>query len=348
VGTGSANLDLLRAVAVLLVIVQHLCRLLHIDHVGWIATNSLGLFGVLLLFVHTSLVLMQSMDRSGLTGRLLVKNFYIRRLFRIYPLSILAVLTALALRLDSDIHGIAGLSNGALPGKVSIISQLLLVQNLMHVKSTVNVLWSLPFEVHMYIVLPFLFVWIRGRRMFWPLMALWLGFLIAAAVQPQIPTLARLSILQFGPNFLGGVIAFSLPRLPRIRSYLWPVFLMGLVVMFTLKPGSLTGWALCLVLGVLIPSFAELRTLWLRAVSHRIATYSYGIYISHQFSIWVAFAVLGSHSLWLRIPIMIGLLVLLPVLLYHCVEKPMIGVGVRLTDGPARVRITSTRPVLAA
>jgi peptidoglycan/LPS O-acetylase OafA/YrhL len=48
VGTGSANLDLLRSVAVLLVIAQHLCRRMHVDHVGWIATTSLGLFGAAL------------------------------------------------------------------------------------------------------------------------------------------------------------------------------------------------------------------------------------------------------------------------------------------------------------
>jgi peptidoglycan/LPS O-acetylase OafA/YrhL len=35
--------------------------------------------------VHTSLVLMQSMRRSGFTGLNLIKNFYIRRFFRIYP-----------------------------------------------------------------------------------------------------------------------------------------------------------------------------------------------------------------------------------------------------------------------
>jgi peptidoglycan/LPS O-acetylase OafA/YrhL len=326
----SANLDFLRAVAVLLVLAQHLCRRMHVDHIGWIATTSLGLFGVLLFFVHTSLVLMHSMERSGMTGSLLFKNFYIKRFFRIYPLSILAVCTALALGLDSDINGIAGLSNGALPGKLSIVSQLLLVQNLVHVKSIVNVLWSLPFEVQMYLLLPVLFAWIRGKRMFWPLMALWLGSLITATIQPHVAALSRLSILLFIPNFLAGLVAFTLPRVPRVRPFLWPIFVIGLVVVFTLKPARMTGWLLCLALGALIPSFGELTTLWLRAVSKRIATYSYGIYLSHQFSIWIALGLLGSQSPWLKIPILVGLLVLLPVLLYHGIEKPMIQVGIRL------------------
>jgi len=62
-GTGvSANLDFLRATAVLLVLAQHLCKRMHVDQIGWVATSSLGLFGVLLFFVHTSLVLMYSME----------------------------------------------------------------------------------------------------------------------------------------------------------------------------------------------------------------------------------------------------------------------------------------------
>ena len=61
------------------------------------------------------------------------------------PLSILAVVAALALHLDSDVNGIHGLSYGLLPGKVGIASNLLLIQNLTYTKSIVNVLWSLPF-----------------------------------------------------------------------------------------------------------------------------------------------------------------------------------------------------------
>src|SRR5258708_20853195 len=237
VGTGSsANLDFLRSVAVLLVLTQHLCRRMHVDHIAWIATTALGLFGVLLFFVHTSLVLMRSMERSRMSRGPLLKNFYIRRLFRIYPLSILAVLVALALRLDSDIHGIAGLSTGALPGKLAIISQLLLVQNVMHVKSNLNVLWSLPFEVQMYLLLPFLFTWICGQRMFWPLMALWFGSVIAAAAQPHVAALNRVSILLFVPNFLAGLIAFTLPRVDRLEAYLCPVFVFGPILLFPLNP----------------------------------------------------------------------------------------------------------------
>src|SRR5215475_12688960 len=93
----SANLDLLRAIAVLLVLTQHLMVRLYIDHVWWIPSNCLGWFGVLLFFVHTTLVLMESLERQqeGIFG-----PFYLRRFFRIYPLSIFAVAVVCWFHLD--------------------------------------------------------------------------------------------------------------------------------------------------------------------------------------------------------------------------------------------------------
>jgi len=109
-----------------------------------------------------------------------------------------------------------------------------------------------------------------------------------------------LSILRFVPNFLPGVIAFALPRVARVSSSLWPVFIVGLVVVFTLNPVLPVGWILCLILGLCIPYFGEMTAPWLRLVSNRIATYSYGIYLSHQFAIWIALGLLASHSVWVR------------------------------------------------
>lgn len=333
----SVNLDFLRTVAVLLVLAQHLCTRLHVEHLGWAPTDCLGLFGVLLFFVHTSLVLMYSMERTGLSGISLLRNFYIRRIFRIYPLSILAVVCAVALHLDSNINGIAGLSHGPLPGKLAILSQLLLVQNLVHVKSIVNVLWSLPFEVQMYLLLPFLFAFAQRKRAFWPLLALWAISLLAALVQPHVVILNGVSLLRFVPCFLPGVIAFALsPTMPRLRSYLWPIFILGLIAAFTLNPVLPMGWGLCLILGSLIPFFREIQNRPVRIVSNRVATYSYGIYVSHQFCIWFALGVLGGSPVWFRVGVLAISLVLLPTLLYHYLEKPMIQLGMRLALRLAR------------
>jgi peptidoglycan/LPS O-acetylase OafA/YrhL len=85
------NLDLLRAVAVLCVFSAHL-----VDSLGLQNPGSLGRFGVVIFFVHTSFVLMGSLERlekSGLTHQWRLSGaFYIRRFFRIYPLAVFIIL----------------------------------------------------------------------------------------------------------------------------------------------------------------------------------------------------------------------------------------------------------------
>src|SRR5450755_2566677 len=218
----SPNLDLLRSFAVLMVLVNHLTRHYHYDHF-----DAVGLFGVLLFFVHTSLVLMYSMQRSHLTGFALVKDFYIRRVFRIYPLVILAVLAALALHLHAESHG---LEIGAYPGTREVLSNLFLVQNLTHARSLIGPLWSLPFEVQMYLFLPFLFLW--KKRSFWKLLAIWLVCGLFRQVPAAIPGLAWFTLWLYIPNFLPGVIAFARPERRIFPSWLWPVFLLLLTAVF--------------------------------------------------------------------------------------------------------------------
>lgn len=202
----------------------------------------------------------------------------------------------------------------------------------------------------MYVFLPFLFMWIRAKRTsVWRLCILWVASVLLAIARAHLLVHAgpgalvrRLSILEFVPNFLPGIIAFSLAHVPRIKSYLWPPFILLLVAAYTLRPGTAMGWTLCLLLGFAIPYFGEIRTGWLRTVSNRIATYSYGIYLSHQFCIWLVVDPLVSLPLWSRVLVLTGLLVGIPIVLYHCIEKPMIKVGADLAEK------WSARPMVAA
>jgi len=243
---------------VLLVLAQHLLVRFHWADALHIGSPTMGTFGVYLFFVHTCLVLMYSMERSHLNGSALVENFYIRRIFRIYPLSIIAVLAAVALRLDSMANGIPGLSHVASIPTGRILSNLLLIQNLIKPGSIINVLWSLPYEVQMYVFLPFLFLWIRGKqnalRM---LRALWVIAVIVAILYQQIAGTFpwdRIGLVLFVPCFLPGVIAFVLPHIPKFKSIFWLPFLLILVGVYMLAPFNRTGWALCLILGVAIPA----------------------------------------------------------------------------------------------
>ena len=99
----SPNLDILRAIAVLTVVVDHLIptfafRGYVIPHTVSELTLHIGQSGVLAFFVHTSLVLMYSLERiPAPTHWAQAWRFYVRRAFRIYPLALVCVVAVVAL-----------------------------------------------------------------------------------------------------------------------------------------------------------------------------------------------------------------------------------------------------------
>jgi peptidoglycan/LPS O-acetylase OafA/YrhL len=106
-----------------------------------------GQLGVLIFFVHTCLVLMASMERLGDAG--MIRRFYLRRAARIYPLAIFCVTLSFILcrvGLSPD-----GFTWRELAGNVT------LSHNLFYQRDMVAALWSLPLEVQMYVLLPFVF-----------------------------------------------------------------------------------------------------------------------------------------------------------------------------------------------
>src|SRR5579864_4746600 len=62
-GTDSPNLDLLRATAVFCVVLSHVAVFEGRAYLGPLNLQGLGIFGVLIFFVHTCLVLMLSLER---------------------------------------------------------------------------------------------------------------------------------------------------------------------------------------------------------------------------------------------------------------------------------------------
>ena len=80
------NLDVLRAIAVLFVFVGHLFDFWFGGAAvlgDWL--HGMTRMGVILFFVHTSLVLMRSLERLAPGNPHFMREFYIRRIFRIYP-----------------------------------------------------------------------------------------------------------------------------------------------------------------------------------------------------------------------------------------------------------------------
>jgi peptidoglycan/LPS O-acetylase OafA/YrhL len=316
-GLANPNLDLLRAVAVLTVYFSHILQMLGVEHIGLYSLNALGQSGVLVFFVHTSLVLMFSLERSSIR-RNWISAFYLRRAFRIYPLSIFAVVCTVVLAIPPR-----PLDSYRWLGWHDFASNIGLMQNLTYSENALGPLWSLPLEVQMYVVLPALFLLTRALRRAWAaILILWL-LSVGVALTPLAH--GRLSLLQYVPCFLGGVLAYSLRLIkPRMAWYGWPLVIIAAYAIRGL--GMRAGWVSCLLLGFAIPWFAPIGAGWVRSASGIIARYSYGVYLSHIPIFWLCFVKLQVPPA-AQVTLCAALSMAIPAALFHAIEEPFIRIG---------------------
>lgn len=329
----SHNLDFLRATAVSLVVVFHLLLFFGKVTIGHVNLRWMGLVGVLLFFVHTSLVLMFSLDReqTKLRGAKLYWSFVLRRCFRIYPLSILAVTIIYLLQLPMS-HLAAGHMFYIPTGAFGFLSNILLVQNLTNKESILGPLWSLPYEMQMYLFLPFLFLFANRIRSIRPLIGLWfvaVGVAIFHARFGHMP-----DVVKYIPCFIPGIIAYKIwsTSQPRWPFKYWPLALGAIVAAAILFVDYERGWVICLMTGLLVPRFVDMPKGWVQKSCQMIAKYSYGIYLGHYICLWAAFVKFAFLPMAARWAIFLVTVVALPVLVFHTIEEPMIKVGKHLAQ----------------
>lgn len=316
----SPNLDLLRALAVAFVVGSHLKQHVWLPLFGPTPAydiDALGHIGVAMFFVHTCLVLMLSLERQGAQ----VIPFLIRRAFRIYPLAIVSVLLATALW---------GLSNPVDWGAVA--SNLLLTQNLTQHASRPAVLWSLPYELQMYLLLPAVFM-VARRWAAW----MWVGSILMVGMLALAGLDFRL--VQYWPCFRPGVLAYTLSHriAPRLSAgWLFFVVLLAAVCCPMLQaagaPEIVLLWCVCIGLGVAIPLCRPISNKALTSAAAVVATYSYGVYLTHSYAIGIALGGLQFLPVPMRLCVFALLLTALPWLAYHAVEKRGIALGKRLSE----------------
>jgi len=342
-GGESPNLDVLRANAVFMVLGFHALAFFGIRRLGAFDLEAVGMFGLFSFFVHTTLVLMFSLERQvskhGRSRLFLI--FMARRFFRIYPLSIFVVAVIVLFRLPLAGHPWA--MSWPHLDRAGIISNFLLTQNLTWTNSVEGPLWSLPFEVQMYLFLPILFLYARKSQSPWILVAGW-ALVVTGISAAQY--LGHGHLLMYVPCFLAGIIAyrFSEQTSQRWPFWGWLLLLWSSAAVYAVFTRMEVAWLICLLLGMAQPRFVELRHPFVRRASYLISKYSYGFYLSHYFCGWLAFKKLGFLSIESQWIIFTLTVMALPVALYHAVEQPSIYAGKRLVENWL---IRSQPPVLA-
>ena len=315
-----ANLDLLRAVAVLLVAFGHLAAFEGFLTVKPFHLIYLGALGVMMFFVHTCLVLMQSLERDSR-----FVPFMIRRCFRIYPLALLMVGVVIVFRLPMGSLSIGHFA-GFNPDSQDIFANLLLVQNFSGRTPILGPTWSLPYELQMYLLLPALFVFVRSLKQ-----ALGAWVLVTAASFLIVSHASTTTLANFAPCFMGGIVAYHARY--RIQLKWWPAFLAVFVAGYlALHETVYSPWLATLALGLAIPAFTQITNKTLVAAAEFIAKYSYGIYLAHFVTLWLVFEKLHALPFAVKLVAFIGLTAAASWALFHVVEEPLIRVGKRAAE----------------
>jgi peptidoglycan/LPS O-acetylase OafA/YrhL len=341
------NLDLLRAVAVTFVTVSHVFTFFGLGH-GYI--GMWGILGVAIFFVHTSLVLTQSLDYQE---RPLYIPFMIRRCFRIYPLAVTILATVVLFRIPQLFSEQTGhfVSRNFKPH--AIVANFLLLQDLLSaspaysrptqgfpvVTSIIGPMWSLSVEMLMYAVLPLLFLLVNRQR--YRAAALTGMYLMVVMFSiAGVRSYPFVEFFSYAPVFAAGIVAYYLlrGRYFIVPAFCWPIFLAVMCFALPTSRIPLLYWGL--VVAATLPWFAQITSKPLVLASKLIARYSYGIYLTHCLCMWIALEKMPGPAP-LRLTVFLVLLGVVSVGLYHSVEEPMIQIGKRVATKYSEQRLSS-------
>jgi peptidoglycan/LPS O-acetylase OafA/YrhL len=313
---------------------------------GYSSFAMLGSVGVALFFVHTCLVLMQSLERQDQTRSLFIP-FLVRRLFRIYPLSIFMLAMILIFHIPQHVM-VSGHFEGWHYRFTDVVSNLLLTQCLWNLSgSIINPMWSLSYEMQMYLLLPIIYLLVRNATLARTLVIWAIALVLNIAVCLAVP---HTTLFTYTPCFMSGVVAYKMQQKKVgnfLSAWLWVATLALLTILFiALLQGavvSVAGWWIASALiGFTIPLFKQCTWKTATRCANLIARYSYGIYVAHYFSMWAVLERMHA-SVFVKVPVFVVVLAVVSVALYHGIEKPFIELGRKMSGGNKKENHDSIR-----
>jgi exopolysaccharide production protein ExoZ len=342
VGKKYENIQALRAIAILFVVLNHL-TIIEVKFGKMPAVLpeflSRGMGGIDLFFTISGLM-MVTISRGKYQSTRQAFSFLYNRLVRIYPLYwiySLLVLPIFFLRPDWV--------NSAQGNRVDLLSSFLLLPS--DLLPLINVAWMLVHLCYFYSIF-FLVLWLCKERYLPLIMALWVLLVGAGQVyfhfHPSLSPLINLLIHPYTFEFITGCfIGF----LFHTRQRRWGLaFLTGGLILyfialfqlnFNMPQGSVVGWhrvllfgppAALILYGVIVLEWEG--RLSFPAVFNRLGDASYSLYLSHipvlvvAGRIWALFSGPGWFQHWLAAIIMLGVAILFGQWSYRFLEAPMI------------------------
>jgi peptidoglycan/LPS O-acetylase OafA/YrhL len=151
-----AWLDALRGFAALFVVFDHLSYdvLQHVRADVYQVFDP-GLYGVFVFFMVSGYIVPASLERKGS-----VRGFWVSRVFRLYPLYLVALVVAVVLW---KLHlGLIAKTN--YDGKTALLTHALMLSNILGKQNAIDVVWTLSYEMAFYLVVTALFVTGKHQR----------------------------------------------------------------------------------------------------------------------------------------------------------------------------------------
>jgi peptidoglycan/LPS O-acetylase OafA/YrhL len=295
-----AWLDALRGIAALAVVFDHLGPYLlaglrqHVYH--WL---DAGQYGVFVFFIISGYIVPASLERKGS-----VRTFWVSRVFRLYPLYLLAIGFAVLLWAV----GRGSLLGAGKDPQTSVLSSLLMMSNVLAGTNLPNVVWSLSYEMIFYLLLTALFIAGVHKRSSWYALTFGVAAVALGGLLPQQYFSHRLST----PHLIAAVAdlvliaglaaAVVLRGTPRLLG----AALAGVVgvLLLAFNGGWIYPWEGLAILGLMFTGTALYRAErgeypWPRAIAVAVTTIGLGmaagIWHSHS---WGMSA--GAEALWER------------------------------------------------
>lgn len=340
------NLDGLRAISILIVMLSH-----------FVTSKIPGGLGVYVFFVISGFLISRQMFQEHRQHRRVsLKNFYIRRFFRLYPVTIVytAVVVAGYLALGMEIDWLQPASAQFYFANY-YYADLLLTHSRGELMPF-QIFWSLSVEEHFYLLFPTVFVLLRGdgRRIAVGVLGVLAAALAlrigTALVRPDLLTSEyfyyrsefRLDSIAFGVG-IAALCELAKGRLILARLATPGLFLAGLALIFlclayrddffreTFRYSVLGIAITAMVVSVL---FSQRLLPIQRALNSRALTYigklSYSLYIWHLLAPMIGRFVLPDIPAFAQILVSITLALGMAAASYHLLEKPLMGLRKRL------------------